>query len=247
MMLLLDIGNTSVKWAVLEHGVMQPAGCFRHPGADFDALARAAWRDLPSPDKIVVANVAGRVMGETLTDWVQARWGLKPVFVRAADRAFGVTNAYTRPADLGVDRWAAMIGAHASAAGALGIVDCGTAVTLDFLAAGGDHRGGMIVPGVAMLERMLLNNTADIKLSSGPEVARLFARGTGDAVHGGALYMVTAAIDRIVADMGVAAGARPEVIITGGDAGQIQSLLTCSTRHDPDLVLKGLAILAGES
>ena len=247
MMLLLDVGNTTVKWIVREHQRMGVAGRFQHRGEDFSALALAAWRDLPAPEKIVVSNVAGSVIDATLSSWLQAHWGLEPVFVHAVEKASGVTNAYPRPADLGADRWAALIGAHASAAGAVCIVDCGTAVTLDFLAADGDHQGGVILPGVAMLERMLLNNTSDIRLSGGPQFARLFARGTGDAVHGGAVYMVTAAIDRIVADMGVAAGDRPEVIITGGDAGQIQSLLSCSTRHDPDLVLKGLAILAGES
>jgi len=93
---------------------------------------------------------------------------------------------------------------------------------------------------------MLLQNTADIKLSNASQFAAPFASGTSDAVHGGATYMVTAAIDRIVTDMGVAAGTRPEVIITGGDAEQIESLLSLPARHDPHLVLKGLAILAGE-
>ena len=54
-------------------------------------------------------------------------------------------------------------------------------------------------------------------------------------------------IDRIVADMGVESGSRPEVIITGGDAGQIQSLLSCSPRHESALVLKGLAFFAWEA
>jgi type III pantothenate kinase len=247
MMLLLDIGNTSVKWAVRESGVMSPGGCFQHQGEDFKTLAQAAWGGLQVPEKIVVSNVAGSDMGDSLADWALNYWGLTPVFVRVTDKAFGVTNAYARPTDLGVDRWAALIGAHSSNSGALCIVDCGTAITLDFLAADGVHKGGVILPGVAMLERMLLKNTADISLSNDSQFAAPFATGTSDAVHGGATYMVAAAIDRIVTDMEVAAGTRPGVIITGGDAGRIQSLLSCSTRHAPDLVLKGLAILAGGS
>ena len=226
---------------------MSPGGCFRHQGEDFMALAQAAWSDLQAPERVVVSNVAGSDMGDRLTDWTLSHWGLTPVFVRVTDKAFGVTNAYARPTDLGVDRWAALIGAHSSSSGAVCIVDCGTAITLDFLTKDGIHNGGMILPGVDMLERMLLKNTADINVSNDPKFVTLFASGTGDAVHGGATYMVTAAIDRIVTDMGVAAGTRPEVIITGGDAEQIQSLLSTSTRHAPDLVLKGLAILAGES
>jgi type III pantothenate kinase len=247
MMLLLDIGNTSVKWAIQVNGVMSPGGCFRHQGEDFNTLAQVAWGGLQAPEKIVVSNVAGRDMGDSLAGWAQNHWCTTPVFVRVTDQAFGVTNAYARPTDLGVDRWAALIGARSSCSGALCIVDCGTAVTLDFLAADGVHKGGVILPGVDMLERMLLKNTADINLSNVSQFAAPFASGTSDAVHSGATYMVTAAIDRIVTDMGVAAGVSPEVIITGGDAGKIQPLLSSSTRHDPDLVLKGLAILAGAS
>ena len=247
MMLLLDVGNTSIKWAVRESTEMSPAGCFQHQNKDFNALAQTAWASLPAPEKIMVSNVAGSDIGDSLTDWALNHWGLTPVFVRVTDKALGVTNAYARPADLGVDRWMALVGAHSSSSGALCIVDCGTAITLDFLAADGVHRGGLILPGVDMIERMLLNNTADIKLSSNLQFATPFASGTGEAVHGGAIYMVTAAIDRIVADMGVESGTRPEVIITGGDAGQIQSLLSCSPRHEPALVLKGLAIFAGET
>ena len=247
MMLLLDVGNTSVKWAVREKTQMSPAGSFQHQNEDFKAFAQTAWASLPAPEKIVVSNVAGSDMGDSLTDWALNHWGLTPVFVRVSSKALGVTNAYARPADLGVDRWAALIGAFSFARGALCIVDCGTAITLDFLAADGVHRGGLILPGVDMLERMLLNSTAGIKLRNDPQFTSPFASGTGEAVHGGAIYMVTAAIDRIVADMDVETGTRPEVIITGGDAGQIQSLLSCSSHHEPDLVLKGLAILAGES
>ena len=247
MMFLLDIGNTSVKWAVRESTEMSPAGCFQHQSEDFNVLAQTAWGSLPAPEKIVVSNVAGSDIGDSLTDWALNHWGLTPVFVRVTGKALGVTNAYARPTDLGVDRWMALVGAHSFSSGALCIVDCGTAVTLDFLAADGVHRGGLILPGVDMIERMLLNNTADIKLSDNPQFATPFASGTGEAVHGGAIYMVTATIDRIVADMGVESGPRPEVIITGGDAGQIQSLLSCSPRHEPALVLKGLAFFAGEA
>jgi len=247
MMLLLDVGNTSVKWAVRENAEMSPAGCFQHQGEDFKALAQTAWGDLQVPEKIVVSNVAGSDIGDSLTGWALNHWDLSPVFVRVTDRALGVTNAYAKPADLGVDRWMALVGAHSSSSGALCIVDCGTAITLDFLTADGVHRGGLILPGVDMIERMLLDNTAGIKLSNDPQFVTPFASGTGEAVHGGAIYMVTAAINRIVSDMGVESGTRPEVIITGGNAGQIQSLLSCSPRHEPSLVLKGLAIFAGET
>ena len=248
MMLLLDIGNTSVKWSTWEEMALGQGGRFQYVGEDFNTLAQAAWDATGVPEKIMVSNVAGRDMGELLAGWAQDHWGVTPEFAQVTGQAHGVTNAYARPTDLGVDRWAALIGAHATATGsACIIIDCGTAITLDFLAPDGVHRGGMILPGVEMLQRILLDNTADINLSESSQLATPLARGTAAAVHGGAMYTVAAAIDRAVADMALATEACPEVIITGGDADKLRSLLSCPTRHDADLVLKGLVILGGES
>jgi len=93
---------------------------------------------------------------------------------------------------------------------------------------------------------MLLKNTAMKSDSRSLEVAALFSTRTDDAVNSGSLYMAAATIDRVIADMAGELGAQPQVVITGGDAGRIQTLLACPARHDPELVLKGLAMLAGE-
>jgi type III pantothenate kinase len=104
----------------------------------------------------------------------------------------------------------------------------------------------MILPGAGMLQQTLLKNTAINSESRLFEDASLFSAGTDDAVNSGSLYMTAATIDRVVADMTAELGARLQLLITGGDAARIQKLLACSARHDPELVLKGLAILAGE-
>ncbi len=76
MMLLLDVGNTSVKWAAREDAGMDPVGCFQYQNKDFNALAQAAWGDLQAPEKIVVSNVAGSDMGDRLAGWTLKHWGL---------------------------------------------------------------------------------------------------------------------------------------------------------------------------
>jgi type III pantothenate kinase len=96
-----------------------------------------------------------------------------------------------------------------------------------------------------MMKQMLLKDTAVKNTSCTQEPANLFAMSTEDAINSGALYMAVAAIDRIVADMAAAPGASLDVVLTGGDASRILTLLACPARHDPELVLKGLAILAG--
>jgi type III pantothenate kinase len=245
MMLLLDAGNTSVKWGLCEGGNITAHGSFIYAENNFVDLADQSWSALQTPAGVVVANVAGKELGRRLSGWTIKHWGITPVFVVATGQACGVTNAYTVPEHLGVDRWAALIGARQHGGGAVCVVDCGTAITLDTLGADGVHQGGVILPGVEMLKQLLLKNTALTNTSRTQEPAGLFAMGTADAINGGALYMAVAAIDRIVADMASALDAHPDVVITGGDASRILTLLACPALHDPELVLKGLAMLAG--
>jgi len=245
MMLLLDVGNTSVNWGIHRAGRIEATGKFLHQGVDLDAQAHKAWSTLAVPEKIVVASVAGSNPVDKLSAWTMGQWGLKPEAITVSASACGVTNAYTRPANLGVDRWAALVGAHQHYSGAICIVDCGTAITIDLLAAEGEHQGGLILPGTDMLQQLLMNGTVAINESDGSRFANLLASNTGAAVNGGAIYMVVAAIDRIVADMTTGHVGSVETLITGGDASRILPLLATPARHDPDLVLKGLAGLSG--
>lgn len=245
MILLLDAGNTSVKWGLCKAGDIVTGGSFIHRGKNVNDLADRSWSELKMPAGIYIANVAGEDTAKQLSGWIVKQWGITPVFISTTGQACGVTNAYAVPEHLGVDRWAALIGAHHQGNSALCIVDCGTAITVDMLAADGMHQGGLILPGVEMMKRMLLKNTAVKSTSCTQASANLFAMDTEDAINSGALYMAVAAIDRIVADMAATPGAHPDVVLTGGDASRILTLLACPARHDPELVLKGLAILAG--
>jgi len=245
MILLIDAGNTSVKWGSYAAGSIVTSGSFMHRGGIITDLADQSWSELQRPAEVYMASVAAADTAQPLSDWIVKQWDISPVFISSTAQACGVTNAYKVPEHLGVDRWVALIGAHHYGGGAQCIVDCGTAITLDMLAADGVHQGGLILPGVKMMKHMLLKNTAIKYSSCKQDSANLFAMGTEDAINSGALYMATAAIDRIVGDMKVAAGTHLDVVVTGGDASRILTLLVCPARHDPELVLKGLAILAG--
>jgi type III pantothenate kinase len=245
MMLLLDVGNTSVNWGTHRAGHIETTGQFLHRGVDLDAQAHKAWSALPAPGKIVIANVAGSDPADRLSAWTMGQWGLRPEAVTVSASACGVTNAYSRPTDLGVDRWAALIGAHQHYSGAVCIVDCGTAITVDLLAAGGEHQGGLILPGTDMLQQLLMTGTVAINEPGSSRLATLLAGDTGAAVNGGAIYMAVATIDRVVADMTTGQVGSVETLITGGDAGRILPLLAAPAHHDPDLVLKGVAGLSG--
>jgi type III pantothenate kinase len=169
-----------------------------------------------------------------------------PVFVGTTASAGGVVNAYPRPANLGVDRWAALVGARHEYKDAVCVVDCGSAITVDLMDGDGRHRGGLIMPGIEMLKTLLLENTANIRLADPIPGVTLFAQDTGEAVSSGAAYMAVAALERIIAEMAATIAQHVDVVVTGGDAGQILSSLNIYARQDPDLVLKGLAVLSGD-
>ena len=246
MKLLVDVGNSTVKWALVGADGLINRHQFVHRGRDVAEQLPRSWASLQRPAEVCVVNVAGEAMAHILTDWTRQHWSRTPHFFSTTAAACGVTNAYTSPEQLGIDRWAALIGAHHQSRGAACIIDCGTAITLDMLAASGQHQGGLILPGIDMLKQVVRQDTAEVRPSEEPAVATLLATSTGDGVHSGAVFMVVAAIDRIISDLVAIQGQDVEVLITGGDAGTILTLLARPAHHDPELVLKGLAILAGE-
>jgi len=251
MILLVDAGNTRIKWAVLGDGALQSGtAVLRHDGVQDIASLATVWAALPVPQRLLVASVAGPDFGAHIGAWSRKSWGLDPEFVTALPRGFGVTNAYTEPQRLGVDRWLALVAARQLVTGAACIVDCGTALTVDVMTQAGEHLGGLIIPGLGLMRRALLENTAGIETAIGGishGKVSLLAKDTRSGVMGGTLYATVAVIDRIVQDVTDAIGAGLICVLTGGDADTVCPLLPAEFRYryEPELVLKGLAIVAG--
>ncbi len=246
MILLLDIGNTSMKWAFLQDGNLQGQGSTVRADKEFKDLAKASWPDIEPPERVLVCNVAGPAMKKSANLWIKRRWKVTPEFIQAEADACGVHNAYHEPKKLGTDRWAALIAARQLSKGASCVIDCGTAITIDALSADGRHQGGLIIPGLALMARSLIDRAPDIHepTADTSEDVALFARDTDNAVSGGALYAAVALLDRAITDVTAALGPRLSVFITGGDGARIAGLLRCRATCDPDLVLKGLAQMA---
>ena len=246
MNLLVDIGNTRLKW-MLSH----PSG---HPG---QALGRAvnmsyqldlAWGKLAPPQWVVVTSVAGAAAEQDLRQWVQRCWPAARVhFVVAAAAGWGVKNSYREPARLGSDRWAALIAARHLTQAPVCVVDCGTAVTLDALNAAGEFVGGVILPGIALARQSLRLGVAGIAETEGDDTS-CFARATTDAVAAGTFYGLVGAVERIVTELGAGLGKDTQVLLTGGDGLRLmpylQGRVAYPMRPVPDLVLQGLARIA---
>ena len=250
--LLVDCGNSQIKWAWLEGKRLGPIERIDHIKKGVPARLFKTWQKGPAPRRVVIANVCGDEIAEALGAWIREHWSIEAEFVVPRRRAYGVENAYPDPKRLGSDRWAALIAARRlSRQTPACIVDCGTALTIDALDAKGRHRGGLIVPGLR-----IMMNAVEEKTRNLPSPQRvtdetptppidLLAADTQAALLGGAVYAMIATIDRIVGDVGQSLGRDTCLILTGGDAGHLRPLLAHDYREIPELVFEGLALIAG--
>jgi type III pantothenate kinase len=259
-MLLLDIGNSRIKWAGLQ-GSYRRGQRFAARGAidleRFDARGGAMERLLESMGtrmRIVACNVAGAAVERRLRSLARRAAAHAPQFVRSAATAAGVRNAYAEPWRLGADRWAALIGAHFEHPGRpLCLVAVGTALTIDLLDERGRHRGGSIIPGPELMIKALLERTAGIRRRAGRNATQamaragaasgLFARDTRSAVTAGAVNAAAALIGESMRAARELLGRNPRLILSGGAADQVGSRLRVPYRREDELVLRGLAVL----
>lgn len=244
--LLVDIGNSRVKWATLGRGRLGAQQAAAHAG-----WAREDWRRalFPGPgiDRVIAATVADVAGADALRAVALQETGREATFVTTTREAAGVRNAYRDASLLGVDRWLAVIAAHRLAAGACCVVDVGTAATIDAVSADGQHLGGFIVPGPDLMMRSLWRGTSELAAktaSSGPAAADLFADNTRDAIERGCRLAVAALIDRSVTELSEALATAPELLLTGGAAAHVSPYLRTAGRVFPDLVLRGLAVFS---
>lgn len=241
MKLLVDIGNSRVKWATLDKTGLSDSQSFLRAKTGIKASLNKAWKHLSDIDAVYVANVGGDKLALQLSEWVQKSWDLTPQFVISEKKRFGVINAYDEPEKLGIDRWLSLIAARQHARQAQCVIDCGTAMTIDIVSKTGQHQGGMILPGLSLMRSSLAANTDALTEELGEKEFNTLATNTFSAIHAGTLYSVSATLERIINDLKQSFNDQVRFIITGGDAEQLLPLLPDDINHYPDIVLKGLA------
>jgi type III pantothenate kinase len=246
MILLLDIGNSRLKWATYRQRLLPASVSLDWHTHDRTEQWRKAWSEYKDIRRVLISNVASEDLALELTDWIQRQWAVTPEFVRVEAESYGVTVAYPEPGQFGVDRWLALIAAHRLHPALVCVADCGSAVTVDAMTEDGLHLGGMIMPGVQMMQQALLKNTYGIK-AYGQQEAVILADNTADAVTAGCLCSISGGVDQVMAGLNRRFGRFPLGVLTGGDAGHIQPLLAQEFIIIPDLVLQGLAIVAENS
>ena len=248
MQILVDIGNTRIKWAEVEDGRLANVGNAVHRDSRERALASFAAALPKRVTRAIVANVAGDAIGRDLSELMHIHSRITPEFVAVRAEQFGVRCAYDDPSRLGVDRWIAVLAAHHLAPGAACVIDAGTAVTFDAVDARGQHLGGLILPGPRLLASALDRNTNAIGVTQAPGARPsgldLLGKSTNAAVGNGAMLALTGALERAIAAVEGSLEQRPKVYLTGGDADALHGWLESDVDLRRDLVLEGLALFS---
>jgi type III pantothenate kinase len=238
--LAIDAGNSRIKWGVHEDGSWRVQGWI---ATGQPARLTREWNRLEPPEAIVATNVAGeRVMRSIAA--AARRLGRHVRFVKSAASQCGVRNSYDRPAQLGADRWAALIGARHLHRGPCVVVNAGTTMTADALAADGVFLGGMIVAGTDLMRAALARNTAQLRPRGGKFT--FFPARTADAIESGAINALAGAVERMLGFMREAGQESPLAMLSGGAAQQIAPHLNGTVEVVDNLVLEGLVRIALE-
>ncbi len=220
-----------------------------HRGSVFEESLGFIDKMSQAPDSVLAANVAGVAAGEAISAAIQKKFSLPVVFAAARESQGSLRNGYRDFQQLGVDRWLAMVAACQLHAEPLCIVDVGTAITIDFVDATGQHLGGLIAPGLDVMEESLYRDTGEVRIAAAPSefsgdaTDSWPARDTGTAVRQGSCTATIGMIEHSMQWLQERYGCG-RLVLTGGSAQRLRPFLDESVDYQPMLVLEGLALVA---
>jgi type III pantothenate kinase len=245
MTLLIDIGNTSLKYTFAHKGQLSEIKRIENYTIISDYFVTHWYK----AKKIILASVARRDIAETIiTCAQQANINVEQIVTPRVQ--FGIKVAYQNYQQLGVDRWLALLGAAKTypEQNCL-IIDLGTATTIDLLRNDGQHLGGWIFPGIDTMQQSLLTNTANIQINNDRQISLLFADNTSDNVINGCLAATIGAIENAIKQAVLLVDELDHVILTGGNASLIEQNIkktaTITASHVVimnELLFKGLQV-----
>lgn len=245
MRLLVDVGNTRLKWALFDQVLQEPQALVYRP-QEFVEQLTATWSALAVPQAVQMVSVGNQEVTKELIAWVKEAWGCQVEMLQAGVKCAGVVNGYTSPSQLGADRWAAMVAAYALERSAVCVIDCGTALTCDVIDSNGRHMGGVIAPGLTMMRNSLLEGTAGIEFHAPLAQTSLWGADTASCVQAGGLHASVGLIERVVMQMQQQLAVPVTAVITGGDAESLLPWLSVKYRYEASLVLQGVARIVSE-
>jgi len=236
-LLLLDVGNSRLKWAGADASGLRPGGAVEHGGNPAAAVSGIGEE---SVDAIWIANVTGAALGDKLAAVLKLRYGATPRFAAVQGQCAGLRAAYAEPQRLGIDRWLCLLAAWSETRGPACVASAGTALTFDAVDAQGQHLGGVIAPGLVTMQQAVLGATRFAASGPAQDYSDGLGRDTDSCVRQGALHAGAGLVERLAARYGKDA----RCLLTGGDAGRLLPHLGGDWKLRPNLVMEGLLAYA---
>ncbi len=232
---LFDLGNSRLKCAPLHDGLPGEVIEATHNGEGF--IDGWAARLPIRIDTAFVSSVASTALTATLLDTLTQHC-TRISLARTQHECGGVRIAYGIPAHLGVDRFLALLAAHARARDPWLVVGVGTALTIDLLGGDGHHHGGRIAPSPTLMREALNLRAPHLPSSGGMYVdfANDTAAGLASGCEGAAIALIASSRNAAVGHVGCA----PRLLLHGGGAAALLPYLDGAV-HAPTLMLEGLA------
>lgn len=242
MKLLIDLGNTRLKWCTVEAGELSPVQALVYAEIAQERQLRTVFSSLGDLDSVLVSSVLAddrtRVIFNELTEILPAPLSL----VQCEEHKLGVRFAYEDMSQMGVDRYLGLIAARRQTQACCCVVSCGTATTLDVLDGDGLHQGGLIMPGAGLMIDALLAGTDRIRSGEGELVS--LASTTEDGVFSGCYHLLSQGLESLLRQQRQIYGNHMQFIFTGGNAETISRMMTLPVQLRPELVMQGLQALA---
>jgi type III pantothenate kinase len=258
MLLVVDVGNTNITLGLVEDGVLagtRRAGTPRGVTADETELLLAGLlgledRKLEEVGAIAVASVVPAVTAAL--EVVGARRGIAVLV--AGPGNIPIAIRVDRPGEVGADRLVNAFAVTRLYGAPAVVVDSGTATTFDCVGPDGAYVGGAIAPGLELGVEALASRTARLPRIELRAPDRAIGRDTVSAMQAGTVFgyqaLATGLLARIRVELAEMAGVAPHAIrtvLTGGlSAAPWANGVEGVDVIDPDLTLKGLAILYSE-
>jgi len=242
MRLLIDIGNTSIKWSIEHNSTRSDMQVIKYKRENILGTLKSEVFNREKPasfEEIAVSNVAGIDVENQLQELFKD--AKKVVFAIASKKFDGLENAYNKPAQLGVDRWLALIAACQFDNDVVCVMDFGTAITIDVIVDQSKFIGGVILPGLGLMESCLFNNANQIYDSNRQESITLYSRNTSQAVKSGCMFAAAGVATKMINQLVLEYGEPVHCVLTGSDASFVSPYLPVPSIIIPDLVLQGLS------
>lgn len=251
MKLLLDLGNSRCKFAIVDKGEITQYEVENYGPFGKLYSVKALSDKISDIDEVVISSVLSEEMNSQINEALLKGAAKKVFFLTPAENSFSVKLAYANPASMGVDRVAALIGAKEKYSGSCCIVDCGTAVTIDALDEEGIHQGGVILPGAKIMQKALMANTkiaagdaAEAKQALENSNLNVLSNTTEGAVYAGSVSAVAGGIEFVVNKMSSDYDVFDQIVFAGGDAEKMKFYLDLQAVIDHTLVLDGLKVVS---